>query len=154
MPRGPPKKPDKVSAVNTSLQGQKPRGRPKKTDIVNAESSVSHYSKDKEKLSDWTKDEDVQKWYWLNSGNRTEEFVYWLRNVRMNFGQKRFHFLKNPGYPGCPKKIWAFDIPFLQGSRRKILVSTTDFQYLGSNWDIWGKNRIVGNRCWSIPVSP
>ena len=39
MPRGPPKKPDKVSAVNTSLQGQKPRGRPKKTDIVNAESS-------------------------------------------------------------------------------------------------------------------
>ena len=56
--------------------------------------SDSHYSKDKEKLSDWTKDEDVQKWYWLNSGNRTEEFVYWLRNVRMNFGQKRFHFVK------------------------------------------------------------
>ena len=30
-------------------------------------------------------------------------------------------------YPGCHKIIWAFDIPILQGSRRKILVSTSDY---------------------------
>ena len=35
------------------------------------------------------------------------------------------------GIQGVPKKIWAFDIPSLQGSRRKILFSTTDFQNMG-----------------------
>ena len=38
------------------------------------------------------------------------------------------------GIQGVPKKIWAFDITVLQGSKGKILVSTTGFQNLGSNW--------------------
>ena len=38
------------------------------------------------------------------------------------------------GIQGIPKKIWAFDIPVLQCSRGKILVSTIDNQNLGSNW--------------------
>ena len=58
---------------------------------------------------------------------------FMTQNQKLQCSPETFR-LSSYGIQGVPKKIWAFDIPSLQGSRRKILFSTTDFQNLGSNW--------------------
>ena len=70
------------------------------------------------------------------NGTRTYSILlchFMTQNWKLRCSPKTFR-LSFYGIQGVPKKIWAYDIPVLQGSRGKTLVSTTDFQNLGSNW--------------------